>query len=102
MCTGNWSTRPAAVQDRRDAKHGRSGCESAVDGQAGAGHKSGFRPCQIADQSSDLVDVAVAGESHELLEHLGKFAFRRIHIGVDGTWLNVVNGNSARTEVSRE
>src|SRR5688572_31385827 len=80
----------------------RSRSEPAINGETCACDVRGLGTRQVRDHRSNLIDVGITGQCDELLECFGELALGGIHIRIGSTGLNIVNGDAARPEVTRQ
>src|SRR5437879_4925759 len=74
--------------------------EASIGEQARAGDVAGFGTCQVGDKAGDLVCIAIALEGCDGNKRLSEVAVRRIHVGINRAWLDIVDRDSAKAEVS--
>src|SRR5437016_8836537 len=77
-----------------------SGCEASIGQQTRAGDVAGFGTRQVGDKAGDLIGITVSLERCDGNQRLREVAVRRIHVGINRAWLDIVNRDSARAEVS--
>src|SRR4051812_9343786 len=81
--------------------HSTSGVISAVDVDAGPGDERRPLACEEGDRRADFFGTAVASEGSSRLLHFSERAVGRIHLRIDRTRLNDIDGNAFGPEVSR-
>src|SRR5881394_2146451 len=74
--------------------------EASIGQQARAGDVAGFGTRQVGDKAGDLIGIAIALEGGDRNERLREVAVCRIHVSINRAGLDVVNGDTARAEVS--
>lgn len=84
----------------RRVRQYRSSGKAAINFEVRARDKSSFRAGEIRDHASHLAVLSVATDGSYLGHPLGKVAIYGIHIGVNRTRLNVVDGNAARSQIA--
>src|SRR5882762_11798154 len=76
--------------------------EASVGEQARAGDVAGFGTRQVGDKAGDLIGIAIALKRCDGNQRLREVAVRRIHVSINRAWLDIVNCDSAKAEVSGE
>src|SRR5947208_14998423 len=74
--------------------------ETSIGEQARAGDVAGFGTRQVGDKAGELIGIAIALKGCDGNKRLGEVGVRRIHVSINRAGLDVVNGDSARAEVS--
>jgi hypothetical protein len=75
--------------------------DSAIYIKPCAGDERSFRPCQKCDRGGDFFRPAISAQCGKPALDWGKAAISGIHIGVDRTRLNGVDGDAFRAKVAR-
>src|SRR5258706_4298001 len=76
--------------------------QASIGEQARAGDVAGFGTRQVGDKAGDLIGITVSLESCDRDYRFREVAVRRIHVGINRAWLDIVNCDSAKAEVSGE
>src|SRR5882672_8500928 len=76
--------------------------EASIGEQAGACDIARLGTRKVGDKAGDLVCIAIALEGCDGNKRLGEVAVRRIHVGINRAWLDIVNCDSTKAEVSGE
>src|SRR5262249_36359037 len=79
-----------------------SGGKATIYGQTCAGDVGGFRTDEVGHQTGDLIALAESLHRKEASQLIGKRSICRVHVGVDGAGLDIVDGDAARPEVARQ
>src|SRR5207244_8918432 len=77
-----------------------SGGETSIGEQARTGDVAGFGTRQVGDKAGDLIGIAIALKRCDGNQRLREVAVCRIHVSINRAGLDVVNGDTARAEVS--
>src|SRR3989442_16042672 len=74
--------------------------ETSICQQARAGDVAGFGTRQVGDKAGDLIGIAITLKRCDGNQCLREVAVCRIHVSINRAGLDVVNGDTARAEVS--
>src|SRR5437667_8346150 len=74
--------------------------EASIGEQARAGDLAGFGTRQVGDKAGDLIGIAIALKRRDGNQCLREVAVCRIHVSINRAWLDIVNRDSAKAEVS--
>jgi hypothetical protein len=78
----------------------RSSSQSAINFEARARDKSGFRAGEIRDHASHLGTLSIATEGSHLGHPYGKVSICGVYIGVNRPRLDVVDCDAARSQIA--
>src|SRR6185369_12502329 len=79
----------------------RSGAVAAIHRDARAGDVTGVLARQKRYGRADFFRSPESAERHARLLHGSEIAIRRVHVGIDGTWVNHIHGDALRTQIAR-
>src|SRR5467141_965064 len=91
--------RPLPLHRRFDL---RSGVDAAIDRQVGAVDERRLRTGDKGDKRRDLVGASIPAKRNGRLLACGPLAGGGVQIGVNGTRLNVVDRDAARSQLTRQ